>query len=68
MVVTHDEEETDNQLKKKIRRISQVVSHLLPEVEVEGDFPAMFLADCNSHGCLKGCDNNMATDVIDWMV
>jgi hypothetical protein len=36
LVVKHDEEETDNQLKKKIRRISQVVSHLLPEVEVEG--------------------------------
>jgi hypothetical protein len=36
LVVKHDEEETDNQLKKKIRRISQVVNHLLPEVEVEG--------------------------------
>ncbi len=36
LVVKHDEEETDNQLKKKIRKISQVVNLLLPEVEVEG--------------------------------
>lgn len=36
LVVMHDEGETDNQLKKKIRKISQVVNLLLPEVEVEG--------------------------------
>lgn len=32
LVVMHDEEETDNQLKKKIRKISQVVNLLFPEV------------------------------------
>ena len=33
LVVKHDEEETDNHLKKKIRKIGQVVNLLLPEVE-----------------------------------
>ena len=36
LVVQHHAEETDNQLKRKIRRIGQVVSSMLPEVEVEG--------------------------------
>ncbi len=36
LVVKHDEGETDNQLKRKIKKISQVVNPLLPEVEVEG--------------------------------
>jgi len=36
LVVKHYEGETDNQLKKKIRKISQAVNLLLPEVEVEG--------------------------------
>lgn len=36
LVVKHDEGETDNQLKRKIKTIGQVVNSLMPEVEVEG--------------------------------
>lgn len=36
LVVKHGEEDTDSQLKKKIRRVGQVVSSVLPEVAVDG--------------------------------
>jgi len=36
LVVKRCDGETDNQLKRKIRRIGQVVSPMIPEVEVEG--------------------------------
>ena len=36
MVVLRNEGESDNQLKKKIRRISKVVENIIPEIEVEG--------------------------------
>ncbi len=36
LVVKHHRGETDNQLKRKIKKIGQVVSAMLPEVEVSG--------------------------------
>ena len=36
IVVIHKEEETSNQLRNKIRRISKVVGNVLPEEEIEG--------------------------------
>jgi len=36
LVVKHNAGETDNQLKRKIKKVGQVVSPMLPEVEIEG--------------------------------
>lgn len=36
LVVKHDEDETDNQLKRRIKKVGQVVNSLMPEVDVEG--------------------------------
>lgn len=36
VVVLRNKEENDNQLKKKIRRISKVVERVIPEIEIEG--------------------------------
>lgn len=36
LVVKHEENETDNQRKSKIRRVGRVVHAVMPEVEVEG--------------------------------
>lgn len=36
LVVKHADGETDNQLKRKIRRVSKAVEEVLPEVEVDG--------------------------------
>lgn len=36
LVVKHEEGETDNQLKRRIKTVGQVVSSLMPEIEVEG--------------------------------
>lgn len=36
LVVKHNEGETDNQLKSKIKKVGQAVTTVLPEVEVEG--------------------------------
>ncbi len=36
LVVKHHEGETDNQLKRKIKKVGQVVTPMLPEVEIEG--------------------------------
>lgn len=36
LVVFRNQDENDNQLKKKIRNISNIVSKILPEIHVEG--------------------------------
>ena len=36
MVVKHHEGETDNQLKRKIKKVGHAVTSMMPEVEIEG--------------------------------
>ncbi|MCD6535113.1 MAG: nucleotidyl transferase AbiEii/AbiGii toxin family protein [Deltaproteobacteria bacterium] len=36
LVVKHHKGETDNQLKRKIKKVGQIVTPILPEVEIEG--------------------------------
>ena len=36
LVVKHSEQETDNQLKRKIKKVGQVVTPIMPEIEING--------------------------------
>lgn len=66
LVIKRREGETDNQLKQKIRRISQVVTPLLPEIDVEGLTRKMGMNRKTAHTYPRLFDGNLgqARDVI----
>ncbi len=58
LVVLHNENETDSQLKKKIKRISTVVENVLPEVEIANVTRKMGMNRKTAHSYRRELDGN----------